>query len=230
MKKLLFLLVTLVLFSSLAACESELEQCSHYTTTDPTCTEPGKCFDCGEILSEPLGHDWLPEICGLPKTCERCNTQEGSPVVHQYENGRCKVCLSTDPNYLDVKSNKIFTIEKIDWDINSANGVEVNINFTNHSNKQIAYIYFTLKFYDRMGGPAYCDIKNTATQTLKLTGPVNGGTSDRGIWDAIIYCSATAAVKPQTINIEYTDGSKQTINCDGRYWHSSDYYGGDLRD
>ena len=32
------------------------------------------------------------------------------------------------------------------------------------------------------------------------------------------------------LDIEFADGTKQTINCTGRYWYSSSYYGGDLKD
>ena len=131
---------------------------------------------------------------------------------------------------LDPVNNNILTIEQIDWDINSASGVEPSVTFTNHTNKQIAYIYFTLKFYDRMGNPAYCSIRSEHTRRLKVTGPINAGRSDTRYWDPIIYNSSTAAIKPLKIEVEFTDGTKQTIVCTGRYWRSNSYYGGELHD
>lgn len=127
--------------------------------------------------------------------------------------------------------NNILTIEQIDWDINSANGVEVSIQFTNQSDTQIAYIWFTLKFYDRMGKPAYCSIKDTHTQVLKVTGPINASEQMTLYWDPIIYNNTVAVIEPLSIEIEYTDGLKQNIVCTGLYWvDESSYYGGDLRD
>jgi hypothetical protein len=138
------------------------------------------------------------------------------------------MCFEADPNYVDPMDNVILTIDQIDWDINSASGVEVDIEFTNRSNKQIAYVYFTIKFYDRVGYPAYCEIKDTHTQTLKFTGPLNAGTYEHAYWDPLIYNSSTAAIEPLSIEIYYTDGTKESLTCNGRYWYSSSYYGGDL--
>lgn len=128
-------------------------------------------------------------------------------------------------------SQPAISIQEISIDVNSANGVEPSITFTNHTDKQIAYIYFTIKFYDRMGSPAYCSIRDTHTRRLKVTGPINAGEQDTRYWDPVIYNGATAAMKPLKIEIEFTDGSKQTITCiNGRYWYMGSYYGGELKD
>ena len=272
MKKLAFLFVALALFFSFAACSSTVPEpvepepetdpakCTHPNRSEATCTEQGKCLDCGtilhvaaghqwdsatctspgqchvckEIIIPTLGHDWKSATCTAPRTCSRCFKTEGSSLGgHIYVGGVCTKCNEKDPSYISgsANSNEFLTINQINWDVNSAAGVEVDINFTNKSSKQIAYVYFTLKFYDRMGGPAYCQIKNTNTQRITYVGPVNGGVTKTGSWDPVIYNYATAAVKPVSIEIEYTDGTKQNINCStGLYWHSSDYYGGNLRD
>lgn len=127
-------------------------------------------------------------------------------------------------------SKPAVTIEQINIDINSANGVEPSITYTNHTDKQIAYIFFTIKFYDRMGSPAYCSIYDTHTRRVKVTGPINAGVQKTSYWEPIIYNSATAAMKPLKIEVEFTDGTKQVITCTGRYWYTGSYYGGDLRD
>ena len=176
-----------------------------------TCTIGGystyQCSLCGATKSEyesALGHYWS-------------------------NNGICSICNVTKDLELDPTNNYILTIQQIDWEINSAEGVEPSITCTNHTNKQIAYLYFTLKFYDRMGNPAYCSIRHEHTRRLKVTGPINAGENDTYYWDPIIYNGSTAAIKPLKIEIEFTDGTKQTINCTGRYWHSKSYYGGDLK-
>lgn len=194
-----------------------------------TCTLPKTCNVCDETEGDANGHDWESATCQSPKTCRECDETQGTVVSHYYENGRCRYCWESDPYYLDVKANDIFTIEGLDFDINSVGGVEVDIEFKNRSNKQIAYVYFTLKFYDRMGNAAYCEIQHTHTQRLQYTGPINAGSRKTGYWDPLIYNFSTAAVKPLTIEIEYTDGTKITITSDGRYWYSGDFYGGSLK-
>ena len=49
-------------------------------------------------------------------------------------------------------------------------------------------------------------------------------------WDPVIYNSAVGAVKPLSIEVVFTDGTRQTITCTGRYWYSNGYYGGELND
>lgn len=201
MKKIIVITLILATCLSLCACAS----CYHSSTSPATCTSQETCNYCGEMLNAALGHD--------------------------YQNGYCTRCSSQDPNYFDVKDNPFLTIEQLNHDINSANGVDVEISFTNRAKKQIAYVFFTLKFYDRMGKPAYCEIKKDCTTTLQFTGPLNAGASKVANWSAVFYCSSTAAIQPQKIEIEYTDETRQIINCSGRYWYDRDsYYGGDLRE
>ena len=63
-----------------------------------------------------------------------------------------------------IVAKAALTIEQINIEINSVGGVEPNIKYTNNSNKQIAYIYFTIKYYDRMGYAAYCKYEDTPIQ------------------------------------------------------------------
>ena len=129
-----------------------------------------------------------------------------------------------------IVSKAAVTIQQIDWDINSANGVEPDITYTNNSDKQIAYIYFNIRFYDRMGYPAYCSIRDTDERRLKVTGPINAGVTDTAYWDPIIYNSSVGAIQPRSIEVVFADGTKQTITNTGRYWYSGSYYGGELHE
>ena len=162
--------------------------------------------------------------------CDKTKREYESALGHDWFNNRCTRCSATKDLELDPANNDVLTIEQINWDINSAEGVEPSITCTNQTNKQIAYVYFTLKFYDRMGNPAYCSIRHEHTRILKITGPINAGEKDTYYWDPIIYNGSTAAIKPIKIEVEFTDGTKQTINCTGRFWYSKSYYGGELKD
>lgn len=125
---------------------------------------------------------------------------------------------------------KAVSIDYIDWEIDSVGGVDLSINFTNNSIKQISYIHFTVKFYDRMGHIARCEIRDCSVIKLKVTGPINAGISKNSHWSTVIYNSALGAIQPQKIEIDFTNGSTETIICSGKYWTSKTYYGGVLHD
>ncbi len=122
-------------------------------------------------------------------------------------------------------------IDNVDFEMDSAGGVDVKLAFTNKSGNQIAYITFTVKFYDTMGYPADCEVTDKNVAKLKYTGPLNGWSSSGWcIWRNAIYNSAFGAFQPVSAEIQFTDGSTQTLNYDGRYWYNDKYYGGDIHD
>lgn len=73
-----------------------------YELTDSknaTCTEAGSktyvCQRCGEERTEEIparGHYWIPATCTKEKYCSRCQATEGSPLGHNYSNGKCTRC------------------------------------------------------------------------------------------------------------------------------------------
>ncbi len=127
-----------------------------------------------------------------------------------------------------VVAKPAISINQINLDTNYVGGIDTTIDFTNNSDKQIAYIYFNVKYYDRMGYSASCSIKHSPNARLKLTGPVDAHQTDDGYWEAVVYNSSIAAILPKTIEIIFADGTSQTIQNNGVYWYSSSYYGGDL--
>lgn len=165
--------------------------------------------------------------------CSGCGAKEtrsiatGSHIWVEYE---CVLCGKTKDLTLDISDNNVLTIDKLNWDINSARGVEPSITYTNHTDKQIAYINFTVKFYDRMGRAAYCSIKNQHSIILTVTGPIQAGEKDTSYWGPAIYNGATAVIKPLRVEIEFTDGTKLTIISTGQYWYDKSFYGGKLYD
>ena len=81
-----------------------------------------------------------------------------------------------------------------------------------------------------MGTPAYCSIKNTSQQRLKFTGPLNAGETKYPGWEPVIYNSTVGAIKPLSIEVVFTDGTRQTITNTTAFWSSGAYYGGELKD
>lgn len=81
-----------------------------------------------------------------------------------------------------------------------------------------------------IGTPAYCSIKDICEQRWKVTGPINAGATKTTGWEPTIYNNTIGAIKPLSIEIIFTDGTKQVITNTGGYWYSGSYYGGELKD
>ena len=153
-----------------------------------------------------------------------------TPTFTVVSQSKVGIVSKNDANIVITIAKPAISLEYIDWDINSAGGVEPGVKFTNNTDKQIAYVYFTVKYYDRMGTPAYCSIKDICQQRLKVTGPINAGTTKMTGWEPTIYNNTVGAIKPLSIEVIFTDGTKQVITNTGGYWYSGSYYGGELKD
>lgn len=137
-----------------------------------------------------------------------------------------------DPCEITLTINKpAIKILSVNFESNYVGGIDTYINFQNISDKQIAYVVFDMKYFDRMGYPARCQIRGTSNMNLQYTGPLNAGaTSGKQYWDAVIYDSSVAAVMPKSATITFADNTKQTLTYGGTYWSSKEYYGGNLHD
>ena len=117
-------------------------------------------------------------------------------------------------------------ITNVYHDINSVGGVNIRINVVNNSEKVIKYIKFNnVEFYNTVGDPAYCSIKDSYKRTLSYTGPLSAGESENIYWEAVMYNNKTSALVFRTITVEFMDGTSQTIKYDV-YWWDSRYVGG----
>jgi len=96
---------------------------------------------------------------------------------------------------------------------NSADGVDVEITFTNDSEKTIKYIYFSTIPYNAVNDVVNSDIGDKSTAILSLTGPVEPSedfktVSAENIW----YNSTIRYAKLETVNIIYMDGEEVTLH------------------
>ncbi len=99
---------------------------------DSTCTQTGltegrHCSLCGKIFvaqekTAAWGHKWNMPTCTTPKTCSVCNTTEGEPYGHTFENGACIDCNEEDPDFVSL----------------TLTSTTYNINLTDYSD--VAYI------------------------------------------------------------------------------------------
>lgn len=214
---------------------------------------PDEYAETGETIkltvSEGLGI-LIPDLTALPKdNIDKLAQDKGFTVnyVNSYKDIECDLINNKNVHKLisqsvsgclpkgtivDIEcSSPAIEIVDVGFECNYVGGVDTFISFKNNSDKQIAYVDFNVKYYDSMGNPAKCSIRNTSTANLQYTGPLNaGGKSKKIYWDAVIYDSTTSAMMPLSIKITFSDGTKQIITNSGRYWTIRGYYGGDLND
>ena len=65
-----------------------VEKCNH-TYQQASCENPSQCSQCGTIVKQALGHNWIPETCENPKTCSVCSKTEGEKGDHKWVNATC---------------------------------------------------------------------------------------------------------------------------------------------
>ena len=94
---------------------------------------------------------------------------------------------------------------------NSVNGIKVFWMATNNSGKKINYYTLTLEFYNRVGDPAWDEIKNTSVRDFKYVGPVEPG-GMLAMSKLVGYIPACHKVVISKINLEYADGTTETVD------------------
>ena len=65
--------------------------------------------------------------------------------------------------------------------------------------------------YNTVGDPAYCTIKRTNKISIRLIGPVKPG-EELCLYDSVMaYTSVCDKIVIDTLDLEYMDGTKETI-------------------
>lgn len=218
-KTVLICIITIIICLAFSGCSHTHVFGDWKITKQATCTEQGervRVCDCGEIQTEKTElaeHKWKDATCTEAKTCSVCNAKEGHSLGHYkygYVCSRCGISLVTKndiPNIIDITSLR--------YRINSVNGIDQHITFKNKSDsKTIKYIVFDVSFYNTVGDIAENEIGGAKNVRLQYIGPLKPGYSSGQItWDACFYCPAfSGQMKFNSIEIEYTDGSKITLN------------------
>lgn len=101
---------------------------------------------------------------------------------------------------------------------NSADGVTLSWGAQNTTDKTIKYLTFTVNYYNAVGDPAYDEITNKQSTTIRLTGPIEANKSFVfrkliGYGSDIYYGIIT------DVSIEYMDGAKISGNYGYTTWH-----------
>ena len=165
--------------------------------TAANCTSTGTkeraCSKCSHKETETisaLGHTTTTGVCG------RCNQRIGWSKEEVQE---------------IVQVHDVYVSE-----INSADGVDMRISWTNTSDKTIKYIHFYVEPYNAVGDKMYCDIRDHSRYDAYVTGPCEPGhkgyynvgeTYYGNLWETCWYNSSIKTIKLTGIKIIYMDGS-----------------------
>lgn len=103
-------------------------------TVNATCLTNGYtkeiCTTCGAVVSNKTtaatGHIWIKATCNSPKTCSKCGVTDGSPLSHNYEDGKCSAC-----------GHKQTNIGK--WESTNLDGELLSVTILDFSNDRVNY-------------------------------------------------------------------------------------------
>ena len=132
-----------------------------YKLTDnknATCTEAGSktyvCQRCGEERTEEIyarGHYWIPATCTTEKYCSYCLTTEGSPLGHNYSNGKCTRCGEEKVGEVVVLNSMPMLLEDDTFDT-ACTITDVSYKFVdNYWGKSLEITVTGTKTYDKEG-------------------------------------------------------------------------------
>lgn len=177
-----------------------------YELTDSknaTCTEAGSrtyvCQRCGEERTEEIparGHYWIPATCTKEKYCSRCQATEGSPLGHNYLNGKCTRCGKEKVGEVVVLNSMPFTVRD---DIFDTTGSITNVfcYFTYNFFKEDLLVITVVmkKTYDKRG--------STSTESCNFTVIVYSDSEKTNVIASATGYSGSAVVG-QTVTCEIT--------------------------
>ena len=110
------------------------------------------------------------------------------------------------------------TVETWQSGPNSAGGVSVRICYKNDTEKTIKYATFTVVPYNAVKDRVSCSISRKSEKYLSITGPIAPNAQNRPYWENCWYNNTISTVVLTKIEIEYMDGSKETLKgSDIRY-------------
>ena len=101
-------------------------------------------------------------------------------------------------------------------DIDSAEGVDMRISWTNTSDKTIKYVHFYVVPYNAVGDPMYCEIRDYSRFDAYVTGPCEPGYEGYykigdiyygNLWEDVWYNGSISTIELVGIKIIYMDGS-----------------------
>ena len=154
------------------------------------------------------------------RVCSKCSHAEKKQVDalgHTTSNGTCSRCNQYFGSLTEESAQKIIQIHDVYVsDIDSADGVDMRISWTNTSDKTIKYVHFYVVPYNAVGDKMYCDIRDYSRFDAYVTGPCEPGYEGYykvgdiyygNLWEDVWYNSSVSTIELVGIKIMYMDGS-----------------------
>ena len=162
------------------------------------------------------------------RICSKCSyaqTGEAAALGHTTETGICERCKENIGQSLAESIRSVIEIYEVYVSkIDSAGGVNMEIAFTNKSDKTIKYIHFYVRPYNAVGDSQKCEIRDYSRFDAYITGPLEGGhegysrygdnTSGGHHWEDCWYNNSISYIDLEGVKIEYMDGSTYSLNSE----------------
>ncbi len=153
------------------------------------------------------------------RVCSKCSKKETEIIAvlgHTTTTGVCTRC-NERIGWTAEELQSIVQIHDVYVDdINSADGVDMRISWTNTSNKTIKYIHFYVVPYNAVGDQMYCDIRDYSRFDAYVTGPCEPGHEGYykigdiyygNLWETVWYNSSIRTIELVGMKIIYMDGT-----------------------
>ncbi len=151
-------------------------------------------------------HKWEKATCEQPSTCKGCGETKGEELGHTTE---CGVCTRCDKEF---RKQSPVTISNWTYNIDSAGGVEWNLNITNNTDKQIKYVTLEWNCYNAVGDLIRDEIGWKTYCRVKYTGPLDAhSTSSRVCNTRKFYNHTLKSYQLSEVIVEYMDGTTEKV-------------------
>lgn len=163
-------------------------------------------------------------IWGISKCSTQRDSADSSINIEDIDSLSIDDDFSSDTLEISSQPTKIDTAARIDHlkhtlkiksaylsAPNSASGVDAIVYYVNKSKKTIKYLTWEGNAINAVGDMVPCDIRNYYSYRGKDTGPIKPGKTGGGTWSCAWYNWTAKKLKLVQIDIEYMDGSTETI-------------------
>lgn len=96
--------------------------------------------------------------------------------------------------------------------MDSANGVDISIDYKNISNKTFKYVIFEITPYNRVDDVAYSTIGHISKTSVQAVDYVEPDTEKRSCWEHIWYNPSISYFKINSVKVIFKDGSEISIS------------------
>jgi hypothetical protein len=166
-----------------------------------------KVSSTGEITALSVGSAKITAKCGKKKAVCKVTVKQGSPISDPI--------LGTDKSIYSYCVGYGFGFTQ-----DSVNGIKLCWQGKNNTGKKINYYTVHMKFINAVGDPAYDEITGESTYSVKYVGPVKPG-ENLIVYSIVGYVPVCNKVKITTIDLEFADGTTQTVtyNKTAKYFY-----------